>query len=171
MGRLRTGLRENRHQPLVRRRLLRVTVSLRALITSNLVPVCRLDIGWILDCAPWQLGKRPTVVVVALGLHLEAAFLRHGSVPPRAEALEFLCQWESQPSHVVRHDQRGEQCHGPRRRKPVLLWFMGRHINDRVNIGLPRFGIRTAMETTRYDRLTNGTPAKFQKITMKPHFS
>jgi hypothetical protein len=42
-----------------------------------------LDVGWVLDCAPWQLGERPTVVVVALGLHLEATFLRHGGIPSR----------------------------------------------------------------------------------------
>jgi hypothetical protein len=42
-----------------------------------------LDVGRVLDCAPWQLGERPTVVVVALGLHLEATFLRHGGIPSK----------------------------------------------------------------------------------------
>ena len=45
------------------------------------LPVRCLDEGRIPDCAPWQLGERPTVVVVALGLHLKATFLRHGSIP------------------------------------------------------------------------------------------
>jgi len=45
--------------------------------------VCRLDVGWVLDCAPRQLRERPTMVVVALCLHLEATFLRHGGVPAR----------------------------------------------------------------------------------------
>jgi hypothetical protein len=45
------------------------------------LPMRCLDVGRVLDCAPWQLGERPTVVVVALGLHLEATFLRHGGIP------------------------------------------------------------------------------------------
>jgi hypothetical protein len=47
------------------------------------LPMRCLDVGRVLDCAPWQLGKRPTVVVVALGLHLEATLLRHGGIPSK----------------------------------------------------------------------------------------
>ena len=42
-----------------------------------------LDVGRVLDYAPWQLGERPTVVVVTLGLHLEATLLRHGGIPSK----------------------------------------------------------------------------------------
>jgi len=82
------------------------------------IAMCRLDIGWVLDRAPWQLRERPTVFIVALSLHLKATFLRHRSIPD-----------------VVRRDQRGEQRNVRWRRKPVLLWFMGGHINDGVDIG------------------------------------
>ena len=41
----------------------------------------RLDVGWVLECAPWQLRESPTVFEVALGLHFEATFLRHGGIP------------------------------------------------------------------------------------------
>jgi len=47
-----------------------------------------LNIGRVLDCAQWQLGERPTVVVVALGLHLEATFLRHGGIPSKVTMSE-----------------------------------------------------------------------------------
>jgi hypothetical protein len=37
--------------------------------------MCRLDVGRVLECTPWQLWECPTVVEDALGLHLEATFL------------------------------------------------------------------------------------------------
>ena len=55
--------------------------SLRVAVSNNLVPVCRLDVGRVIERAPWQLRERPTVVVIALRLHLKATLLRHGSVP------------------------------------------------------------------------------------------
>jgi hypothetical protein len=43
----------------------------------------RLDVGRVLECAPWQLWEGPAVAEDALGLHLEATFLRHGGIPSR----------------------------------------------------------------------------------------
>jgi len=77
-----------------------------------------LDVGRVLDCAPWQLGERPTIFVVALGLHLETTFLRHGGIP-----------------YVVRREQRAEERDVSRGRKSVLFRLMGSHVNDRINIG------------------------------------
>lgn len=55
----------------------------------------RLDVCGVFECAPWQLWERPTVVENALGLHLEATFLRHGGIPSRVTVSDLKCQWES----------------------------------------------------------------------------
>jgi hypothetical protein len=60
-------------------------------VIINRVPVGRLDVGWVLERAPWQLRERPAVVVVALCLHLESTFLRHGRVPARVAASDLWC--------------------------------------------------------------------------------
>ena len=104
--------------------------------------MCRLNVGWVLERAPWQLGERPAVLVVALCLHLKAALLRHGSVPARVAASDL---WRpvgyAYHSHAVGRDQGGEQRDVRWCRKPVFLGFMGGHVNDRINIGLSRLGI------------------------------
>lgn len=67
--------------------------------------MCRLDVGRVLDRAPWQLRECPAVAVVALGLHLKATFLRHGGVPAGVVASDLSWQWEYHvSSHVVRRD-------------------------------------------------------------------
>ena len=47
--------------------------------------MCGLDVGRVLERAPRELGERLAIGRDALGLHLEAALLRHGGVPAAAQ--------------------------------------------------------------------------------------
>jgi ABC-type Co2+ transport system permease subunit len=70
----------------------------------------RLDISGILEGAPRQLREGPTVLVVTLGLHFKAAFLRHGGIPARVgESDLYGIGGVLMALHIVRSDQGTEK--------------------------------------------------------------
>ena len=78
-----------------------------------------LDVGRVLERAPRELGERLAIGRDALGLHLEAALLRHGRVPD-----------------VVRGEERGIERDVCRGREPVLGGIVRGHVDDGVDVGL-----------------------------------
>ena len=113
-----------------------------------------LDVLGVLDRAPGELGEGHAVRRDALRLHLEAALLRHGRVPD-----------------VVRGEERRVERDVRRGGELVLGRVVRGHVDDRVDVGLESSGEGEEGKKGMDEERTKGTPAKFQKMTRKPHFS
>lgn len=79
--------------------------------------------------------------------------------------------YEMKRLHVVCREQGGEQRDICRGGELILGGIMGGHVYNGVDVGL--FADDQPICKTRPEGLilTKGTPAKFQKMTRKPHFS
>src|SRR5260370_42613251 len=96
-----------------------------------------LNVGRLLESPPWQLRKRPTVLISTLHLHTEAALLGHRGVEAgqgpyfRKIDVEGIVY-----SHIVSRKKCGVQRNVPNCRKAVLIWVVCGHVNNRVAVRL-----------------------------------
>jgi hypothetical protein len=80
--------------------------------------------------------------------------------------LELWCQISSSSGrfpgypHAVRRDQRREERNISRVRKPVLVRFVGSHVNNRVNIGLSVIAYQNNYEAKVISRAYKWHPCK-----------
>ena len=86
-----------------------------------------LDESWVLDSSPRKLREGLAPFERALRLHLEPALLRHGRVPD-----------------VVRGEEGCVERDVGRRREVILRRIVRGHVDDRVHVGLCRWGLVTA---------------------------
>ena len=54
------------------------------------VTVSGLDVGWVLDGSPGELGEGFTPFEGSLSLHFEATFLRHGGIKTREASVNIF---------------------------------------------------------------------------------